>query len=100
MSSAQSVHAWDEPEGIAPRGTLVVLPGRGEHGGVYERFGRRIAADGYRVRALADPSPNPSGVTDQAAKDFNETLQAIGVAVRQAGEGYEGAEGSAKKLWG
>ena len=37
---------------------------------------------------------------DQAAKDFNETLQAIGVAVRQAGEGYEGAEGSAKKLWG
>ena len=37
---------------------------------------------------------------DDAAKDFNETLQAIGVAVRQAGEGYEGAEGSAKKLWG
>ncbi|MFI9385355.1 WXG100 family type VII secretion target [Kutzneria sp. NPDC052558] len=37
---------------------------------------------------------------DQAAKDFNETLQAIGVAVRQAGEGYQDAEGSAKKLWG
>jgi len=37
---------------------------------------------------------------DDAAKDFNETLQAIGVAVRQAGAGYEGAEGSAKKLWG
>jgi early secretory antigenic target protein ESAT-6 len=37
---------------------------------------------------------------DDAAKDFNETLQAIGVAVRQAGEGYEGAEGSAKMLWG
>jgi early secretory antigenic target protein ESAT-6 len=37
---------------------------------------------------------------DAAAKDFQETLQAIGVAVRQAGEGYESAEGSAKKLWG
>jgi 6 kDa early secretory antigenic target len=37
---------------------------------------------------------------DNAAKSFNETLQAIGVAVRQAGEGYESAEGSAKKLWG
>ena len=37
---------------------------------------------------------------DDAAKAFNETLQAIGIAVRSAGEGYEGAEGSAKKLWG
>jgi early secretory antigenic target protein ESAT-6 len=37
---------------------------------------------------------------DAAAKDFKETLEAIGVAVRQAGDGYEGAEGSAKKLWG
>ncbi|MDQ0753284.1 alpha-beta hydrolase superfamily lysophospholipase [Streptomyces africanus] len=75
MSSPQPVHAWDEPEGIAPRGTLVLLPGRGEHGGVYERFGRRIAADGYRVRALADPSPAPDAVIDQAAKLLrDETL--------------------------
>jgi alpha-beta hydrolase superfamily lysophospholipase len=75
MSSPQPVHAWDEPEGIAPRGTLVLLPGRGEHGGVYERFGSRIAADGYRVRALADPSPAPDTVTDQAAKLLrDETL--------------------------
>ncbi|MFJ9174068.1 alpha/beta hydrolase [Streptomyces sp. NPDC102360] len=75
MSSAQSVHAWNEPEGIAPRGTLIVLPGRGEHGGVYERFGRRIAADGYRVRAVAAPSSDPSAVTDEAAKLLrDETL--------------------------
>ena len=37
---------------------------------------------------------------NQAAADFHQTLHAIGVAVRQAAEGYEGAEGSAKKLWG
>jgi early secretory antigenic target protein ESAT-6 len=37
---------------------------------------------------------------DSAAKDFQETLQAIGIAVRQAADGYVGAEGSAKKLWG
>ncbi|MBT2414802.1 lysophospholipase [Streptomyces sp. ISL-12] len=75
MSSPQPAHAWDEPEGIAPRGTLVVLPGRGEHGGVYERFGRRVAADGYRVRALADPSPDPAAVTDAAAELLrDETL--------------------------
>ncbi|MFC9679399.1 alpha/beta hydrolase [Streptomyces sp. NPDC056948] len=75
MSSSQSVHSWDEPEGIAPRGTLVVLPGRGEHGGVYERFGRRIAADGYRVRALGDASLDPVAVIDAAAKLLrDETL--------------------------
>jgi alpha-beta hydrolase superfamily lysophospholipase len=75
MSSSQPVHSWDEPEGIAPRGTLVLLPGRGEHGGVYERFGRRIAADGYRVRALADASLDPAAVTDAAAKLLrDETL--------------------------
>ena len=37
---------------------------------------------------------------DQAAADFQSTLQAIGIAVRQAADGYESAEGSAKKLWG
>ncbi len=44
--------AFDPPAGVTARGTVVVLPGRGEHCGVYERFGRRLAADGYRVRAL------------------------------------------------
>lgn len=75
MSSSQPVHSWDEPEGIAPRGTLVLLPGRGEHSGVYERFGRRIAADGYRVRALGDATLDPAAVTDEAAELLrDETL--------------------------
>ncbi|MEU9287164.1 lysophospholipase [Streptomyces sp. NPDC048275] len=59
--------SWNEPEGLAARGTLIVLAGRGEHGGVYERFGRRLAFDAYRVRALGDPSDDPS-VLDRAAK--------------------------------
>ncbi|MCI3276881.1 alpha/beta hydrolase [Streptomyces cylindrosporus] len=59
--------SWDEPEGLAARGTLIVLAGRGEHGGVYERFGRRLAFDAYRVRALGDASADPS-VLDEAAK--------------------------------
>ncbi|MDL5160119.1 Rrf2 family transcriptional regulator [Actinomycetospora termitidis] len=33
----------------ASRGTVVVLAGRGEHGGVYDRLGRRLAVDGYTV---------------------------------------------------
>lgn len=59
--------SWDEPEGLAARGTLIVLAGRGEHGGVYERFGRRLAFDAYRVRALGDPNADPS-VLDEAAE--------------------------------
>jgi pimeloyl-ACP methyl ester carboxylesterase len=66
MSSSSSF-SWDEPAGLAPRGTLIVLAGRGEHGGVYERFGRRLAFDAYRVRALGDASTDPT-VPDQAAK--------------------------------
>ncbi|KPI20437.1 hypothetical protein OK074_1266 [Actinobacteria bacterium OK074] len=62
-----SSSSWDEPEGLAARGTLIVLAGRGEHGGVYERFGRRLAFDAYRVRALGDPSADPA-VLDEAAK--------------------------------
>ncbi|WP_406320390.1 alpha/beta hydrolase [Streptomyces sp. NBC_00519] len=65
--SPSPVSSWDEPEGLAARGTLIVLAGRGEHGGVYERFGRRLAFDAYRVRALGDASADPS-VLDEAAK--------------------------------
>ena len=50
------VLTWTEPEGIAVRGTLVVIPGRGEQPAHYERFGRRIPADGYRVHAVTDPT--------------------------------------------
>ncbi|MBF4996972.1 alpha/beta hydrolase [Nocardia sp. BSTN01] len=41
---------WDEPEGATPRGTVILLPGRGETAGSYGRLGRRLSADGYRVR--------------------------------------------------
>ncbi|MFG3254790.1 alpha/beta hydrolase [Streptomyces sp. NPDC048172] len=78
MTSPHPPHSWDEPDGIAPRGTVLVLPGRGEHGGVYERFGLRLAADGYRVRALHDatrPQREPESVLDRAAKLLrDETL--------------------------
>ncbi|WP_151482323.1 alpha/beta hydrolase [Streptomyces albicerus] len=66
-SSLSRLLSWDEPEGLAARGTLIVLAGRGEHGGVYERFGRRLAFDAYPVRALGDPTADPS-VLDEAAK--------------------------------
>lgn len=66
--------SWDEPEGLAPRGTLIVLAGRGEHGGVYERFGRRLALDAYRVRALGDASADPSVLDEEAKLLADESL--------------------------
>jgi len=47
--------AWDEPDGLAARGTVIVLTGRGETPASYQRFGRRLAADAYRVRVVEVP---------------------------------------------
>ena len=55
-----AVAGWDEPEGLNPRGTVIIVPGRGERPAVYERFGRRISADAYRVRAVASPVEDPA----------------------------------------
>jgi len=61
------VLTWTEPEGIACRGTLVVIPGRGEQPAHYERFGRRVAADGYRVHAVTDPTADPALTVSQVS---------------------------------
>jgi alpha-beta hydrolase superfamily lysophospholipase len=56
---------WSEADGIAPRGTLILIPGRGESPELYERFGRRISSDGYRVHVVADPVDDPALATSQ-----------------------------------
>ena len=61
------VLTWTEPEGMACRGTLVVIPGRGEQPAHYERFGRRVAADGYRVHAVTDPTADPALTVSQVS---------------------------------
>ncbi|POX42455.1 hypothetical protein C3486_05485 [Streptomyces sp. Ru73] len=63
---ATATATWRPPAPVAPRGTLAVLPGRGEHGLVYERFGRRLAADGYVVHAL-DITPDRTAEEISAA---------------------------------
>jgi alpha-beta hydrolase superfamily lysophospholipase len=65
MTSTTSASAWNEPSGIAPRGTVLLLPGRGEQPALYRRFGARIAVDGYRVRALTDPTADLEETTAQ-----------------------------------
>lgn len=43
------------PEGLRVRGTILVVPGRGDTRATYARFGRRLAADAYRVRVIDAP---------------------------------------------
>jgi pimeloyl-ACP methyl ester carboxylesterase len=52
MDAVGWAHQWQPRVGAPARGTVVVLPGRGERGGVYRRLGERLAFDGYLVRAL------------------------------------------------
>ncbi len=60
-----AIVSWDEPSGLNPRGTVIVLPGRGERPEVYERFGRRLSADAYRVRAVVSPAEHPALADEQ-----------------------------------
>jgi alpha-beta hydrolase superfamily lysophospholipase len=55
--------SFDNPPHLAARGTVVVLPGRGEDASVYERLGLRLSFDAYRVRVLDDPTRDPAAAT-------------------------------------
>jgi pimeloyl-ACP methyl ester carboxylesterase len=65
LTLPSTVAAFDEAPGLNPRGTLVVLAGRGEAAGVYERFGRRISADSWRVRVVAGAATDSDAVREQ-----------------------------------
>jgi pimeloyl-ACP methyl ester carboxylesterase len=54
------------PEELRTRGTLVVVPGRGETRATYTRFGRRVSADAYHVRVV-DPPSSPDRLADVLA---------------------------------
>lgn len=52
LSTQRPAVTWNEPAGLAPRGTVILLTGRGETATTYERFARRISADAYKVRIV------------------------------------------------
>ncbi|SDO68284.1 alpha/beta fold hydrolase [Actinacidiphila guanduensis] len=69
-STAPAAATWDAPPQFDPRGTVLLLPGRGEDPRLYERFGARIAADAYRVTVLPDPSRH----AEETARQLKEAL--------------------------
>ncbi|WP_406118258.1 alpha/beta hydrolase [Streptomyces sp. NBC_00989] len=56
------------PEGLRVRGTVLVVPGRGETRATYARFGKRLAADAYRVRVIDAPDLDTEDLTDLATR--------------------------------
>src|ERR1700684_1028835 len=72
------------PEGLRTRGTVLVVPGRGESEATYQRFGRRLAADSYRVRVLSAP------VIAEAALSGSLERSAAQLAGAVAGTGADG----------
>jgi alpha-beta hydrolase superfamily lysophospholipase len=62
------------PQGLRVRGTVLVVPGRGETSITYRRFGARIATDSYTVRVLASPVVTAS--VDDALASLDAALSA------------------------
>ena len=58
---------YHPPLGLRTRGTVVVVPGRGESRAAYRRLGSRIAADAYRVRVVDPPSIDASDLSSSLA---------------------------------
>lgn len=50
------------PDRLRTRGTVIVVPGRGETSASYARLGSRLAYDAYRVRVTELPGTDPSAV--------------------------------------
>jgi len=68
---------WNEPQGIAPRGTVVLVGGRAENAAVYQRFGRRIAFDAYRVRFVEGDLSD----LDRVSRDIDAVLRDPGTVL-------------------
>jgi alpha-beta hydrolase superfamily lysophospholipase len=73
------------PQGLRIRGTVLVVPGRGEAPGSYTRFGSRLAADAYRVRVL----PLPEAAESEAAESVATALRYLADALNAALSGLD-----------
>jgi alpha-beta hydrolase superfamily lysophospholipase len=74
------------PQGLRVRGTVVVVPGRGETRTTYGRLGRRLAADAYRVRVLDAPALDG----DAALAELESRLGAALAGTAAEGENVTG----------
>ncbi|MEV1021387.1 alpha/beta hydrolase [Streptomyces sp. NPDC050264] len=78
------------PAGLRTRGTVVVVPGRGETRATYDRLGKRLAADAYRVRVVDAAGPD----TGQLAVYLAEFGGRLAAAVEDAATENAGNAGA------
>jgi alpha-beta hydrolase superfamily lysophospholipase len=72
------------PNGLRTRGTVIVVPGRGEAPAVYRRLGSRLACDAYRVRVTDLPGTDPADVAaflHELARGLAREVEDIGDAM-------------------
>lgn len=68
LTSNTRIAIWDEPAGATARGTLILLPGRGETATSYQRFGKRLSADAYKVRLVDVALDDLAGARSEVEK--------------------------------
>ena len=67
LGGARPHTTFPAPDGLRTRGTVVVVPGRGETRATYTRLGSRLAADAYQVRVIDAPPLDAAGALDHLA---------------------------------
>ncbi|MFE5239147.1 alpha/beta hydrolase [Streptomyces sp. NPDC056627] len=75
------------PDGLRTRGTVVVVPGRGETRAAYARLGKRLAADAYRVRVVDAPGSDDA----DPAGSLTRLAGVLAAAAEDSAPGDEGA---------
>ncbi|TQS46883.1 alpha/beta hydrolase [Cryptosporangium phraense] len=83
-----SEHDYSAPSGLRTRGTILILPGRGETQRSYGRLGARLAADAYHVRVLP-----PAAAVSDLGDDFVAPVVLIGADLGAAVVGAAAARG-------
>ncbi|MBB5866943.1 2-polyprenyl-6-methoxyphenol hydroxylase-like FAD-dependent oxidoreductase/alpha-beta hydrolase superfamily lysophospholipase [Allocatelliglobosispora scoriae] len=69
------------PVGLRTRGTVLIVPGRGESTATYRRLGARLAADSYRVRVAPAPiidDTDVPGSLDRYASLLADAVKGVG----------------------
>lgn len=64
------------PQWLRTRGTVIIVPGRGETQRTYTRLGKRLAADAYDARIVDAPSIDAADVTGSLERFANNLAAA------------------------
>jgi alpha-beta hydrolase superfamily lysophospholipase len=72
--------------GLRVRGTVVVVPGRGETAATYARFGARLAYDAYQVVVAEQPGADPSALAPYLRALSGLLTEAVAQASGELGE--------------